>query len=119
MVVGVDDRARRLDDTFYFYIICAGGDGAAKKTIRQLIFRSALDKGFSVTNQLHKSVHLTNYYHKNSGGISTSYNNLLAAAPRHERFISLIVPGEREETEQVNDYAKIYYVPAKKSPVFD
>ncbi len=31
----------------------------------------------------------------------------------------LIVPGETEAVEQVNDYAKIYYVPAKQSPVFD
>lgn len=31
----------------------------------------------------------------------------------------LIVPGEFEEIEIVNDYAKIYYVPAKQSPVFD
>ena len=44
---------------------------------------------------------------------------MLAAAARHRRFISLIVPGEREETEQINEFAKIYYVPAKKSPVFD
>ncbi len=66
-----------------------------------------------------KSVHLTNYYHKNSGGISTSYNNLLAAAARHKREIRLIVPGEIETVEIVNDYAKIYYVPAKFSPVFD
>ncbi len=66
-----------------------------------------------------KSVHLTNYYHKNSGGISTSYNNLLAAAQRHQRYISLIVPGEKEEIEIVNDFAKIYYIPAKQSPIFD
>ena len=66
-----------------------------------------------------KSVHITNYYHKNSGGISTSYNNLLAAAERHRREICLIVPGEIEEVEQVNEFAKIYYVPAKQSPVFD
>lgn len=66
-----------------------------------------------------KSVHITNYYHKNSGGISTSYNNLLAAAERHERHISLIVPGEREEVEEVNPFAKIYYVPAKQSPILD
>lgn len=66
-----------------------------------------------------KSVHITNYYHRNSGGISTSYNNLLAAAGRHRRYMSLIVPGEIEEVEQVNDYAKIYYVPAKYSPLFD
>ncbi len=66
-----------------------------------------------------KSVHITNYYHKNSGGISTSYNDLLAAAERHQRFVTLIVPGETEEVEQVNEFAKIYYVPAIKSPLFD
>jgi glycosyltransferase involved in cell wall biosynthesis len=66
-----------------------------------------------------KSVHITNYYHKNSGGISTSYNNLMAAAERHRRYVRLIVPGEKEEVEDVNEFAKIYYVPAKQSPVFD
>jgi len=66
-----------------------------------------------------KSVHITNYYHKNSGGISTSYNNLLAAAERHRRPVRLIVPGETESVEDVNEFAKIYYVPAKYSPLFD
>ena len=66
-----------------------------------------------------KSVHITNYYHKNSGGISTSYNNLLAAAGRHRRHVTLIVPGETEGVEQVNDFARICYVPAKYSPLFD
>lgn len=66
-----------------------------------------------------KSVHLTNYYHKNSGGISTSFNNLLAAAERHERHVRLIVPGETEAVEEINPFAKIYYVPAKYSPIFD
>ncbi len=72
-----------------------------------------------MTNTYLKSVHITNYYHKNSGGISTSYNNLLAAAERHKKFIRLIVPGETETIEEVNDFAKIYYVPAKYSPIFD
>ncbi len=31
----------------------------------------------------------------------------------------LIVPGEKQEVEEVNDYAKIYYIPARKSVVFD
>jgi glycosyltransferase involved in cell wall biosynthesis len=66
-----------------------------------------------------KSVHITNYYHKNSGGISTSFNNLLDAAARHGRDVRLIVPGEAEGEELVNEFAKIYYVPAKYSPVFD
>ena len=66
-----------------------------------------------------KSVHITNYYHKGSGGISTSYNNLLAAAERHERYVRLIVPGDSETVEEVNAFAKIYYVPGVQSPVFD
>ena len=66
-----------------------------------------------------KSVHITNYYHKNSGGISTSYNNLLAAAGRHRRHVRLIVPGENEAVEDVNEFARIYYVPANYSPLFD
>ncbi len=66
-----------------------------------------------------KSVHITNYYHKNSGGISTSFNNLMAAAERHKRYVRLIVPGEIESVEDVNEYAKIYYVPAKHSPIID
>lgn len=70
-------------------------------------------------NKALKTVHLTNYYHKNSGGISTSFNNLLAAAERHQRFVRLIVPGEIEDVEEINPFAKIYYIPAKYSPVFD
>jgi glycosyltransferase involved in cell wall biosynthesis len=66
-----------------------------------------------------KSVHITNYYHKNSGGISTSFNNLMAAAERHRRYVRLIVPGETETIEEVNEFAKIYYVPARQSPIFD
>ncbi|MCY7345694.1 MAG: glycosyltransferase [Pyrinomonadaceae bacterium] len=66
-----------------------------------------------------KSVHITNYYHKNSGGISTSFNNLMAAAARHRRLVRLIVPGEIESVEEVNEFAKIYYVPARQSPIFD
>lgn len=66
-----------------------------------------------------KSVHLTNYYHKNSGGISTSYNALLDAAGRHKRLMRLIVPGEKASVEIVNDYAKIFYVPADPAPAFD
>ena len=66
-----------------------------------------------------KTVHLTNYYHKNSGGISTSFNSLMAAAERHQRLVRLIVPGEKEDVEDINPFAKIYYVPAKYSPLID
>ena len=66
-----------------------------------------------------RSVHITNSYHKQSGGISTSYNNLLTAAAKRKRHLSLIVPGETESVEVLSEYTKIYYVPAKKSPIFD
>lgn len=66
-----------------------------------------------------KSVHLTNYYHKNSGGISNSYNRLLEAANRHKRYVRLIVPGEYDEQENIGEYGKIYYVAAKPFPLFD
>ncbi len=66
-----------------------------------------------------KTVHVTNYYHKTSGGIRTLYLQLLEYANQHQRPISLIVPGEAEEIEKIGEYAKIYYVPAMKSPLFD
>jgi alpha-1,6-mannosyltransferase len=66
-----------------------------------------------------KSVHLTNYYHKTSGGISTAYNKLLEAANRRRRYVRLIVPGEESSIEEVGEYGRIYYVKADFSPVFD
>jgi glycosyltransferase involved in cell wall biosynthesis len=66
-----------------------------------------------------KSVHITNFYHKDSGGISTSYNNLLAAATRHRRHVRLIVPGATESVETLSEFAKIYYIPARHSPLID
>lgn len=72
-----------------------------------------------MSEKISKSVHITNYYHKNSGGISTSFNNLMAAADRHRRRVTVIVPGERRHDEKVNDFATLRWVPAKKSPIFD
>lgn len=66
-----------------------------------------------------KTVHLTNYYHENSGGVSTSLNNLLAVAEQNKRRVCLIVPGEKFEIRQIGEYGKIYHVPARRSPVFD
>ena len=66
-----------------------------------------------------KSVHITNYYHKDSGGISTAYNKLLEAANRRKRFVRLIVPGAESSVEEIGDFGRIYYVKANHSPVFD
>jgi glycosyltransferase involved in cell wall biosynthesis len=43
----------------------------------------------------------------------------MAAAERHERYVRLIVPGETEAVEDVNPFARIYYIPAKYSPIID
>ncbi len=72
-----------------------------------------------MTDKILKSVHITNYYHKNSGGISTAYNRLLEAANRHRRPVRLIVPGAADAQEEVGEYGRIYYVKAKPAPVFD
>ena len=66
-----------------------------------------------------KSVHITNYYHKDSGGISTAYNKLLEAANRRKRYVRLIVPGAADSVEEVGEFGRIYYVKANYSPVFD
>jgi glycosyltransferase involved in cell wall biosynthesis len=66
-----------------------------------------------------KSIHITNYYHKTSGGVRASYDKLLEAAQRHQRFVRLIVPAETDSVEDVNEFAKIYYVAAPSSPLFD
>lgn len=70
-------------------------------------------------DKITKSVHLTNYYHKNSGGISTSFNNLMAAAERLKRKVTVIVPGETRLDEKVNEFATLRWIPAKQSPIFD
>lgn len=72
-----------------------------------------------MTGKKLKSVHITNYYHKNSGGISTVYNRLLEAANRHGRYVRLIVPGERDEQEEIGEFGRIYYIKAFQSPIFD
>lgn len=66
-----------------------------------------------------KSVHITNYYHKDSGGISTAYNKLLEGANCHRRYVRLIVPGANNSIEEVGEFGRIYFVKAGFSPVFD
>ena len=65
------------------------------------------------------TVHFTNAYHSSSGGIRTFYHALLAAAPHHGRHVRLVVPGDRDGVEEVNPFARIYTVHARRSPVVD
>ncbi len=87
---------------------------------RRFDFHNLRDKEYmEKRKEMIKSIHITNYYHKTSGGISTVYNRLLEEANRHERLVRLIVPGERDETEDIGKFAKIYYVKSFQSPIFD
>jgi glycosyltransferase involved in cell wall biosynthesis len=72
-----------------------------------------------MTSKRLKSVHLTNYYHENSSGISTAYNHLLEAANQKKRYVRLIVPGENAKVKNVGKFGKIYFVKASVFPFFD
>lgn len=65
------------------------------------------------------TVHITNAYHATSGGIRTFYHALLDAAPQHARRVHLVVPGARGGVEQVNPFARIHTIRARRAPVVD
>jgi alpha-1,6-mannosyltransferase len=66
-----------------------------------------------------KTIHLTNAYHEQSGGIRTFYRAMLQAGNARGRHIRLVVPGERDAVEQVGPFARIYFVKAPRSPLID
>ena len=65
-----------------------------------------------------KTVHLTNMFHANSGGIATFYRALLRAATP-ENKVCLVVPWECDGVEEVNDHGRIYYVRAPRQLLID
>lgn len=64
-----------------------------------------------------KSIHLTNAWHANSGGIRTFYLALLEAAARRKHFMRMIVPGEEDRVEDVSEYGRIYYLKTARAPL--
>jgi hypothetical protein len=66
-----------------------------------------------------KTLHFTNCWHSESGGIATFYRELMHAAERHGRQIRLVVPGARDRVEECGPFARIYHVagsPSRLSP---
>jgi alpha-1,6-mannosyltransferase len=59
-----------------------------------------------------KTLHLTNCFHTESGGIATFYRELLKTAERLEREIRLVIPGGTDRVESHGKYGKIYHVAA-------
>jgi alpha-1,6-mannosyltransferase len=66
-----------------------------------------------------KTLHMTNHYHPDSGGIRIFYQALLEAADRHRRAVCLVVPGAKDSMEKVGEFGRIYKIAAPKCPVFD
>lgn len=66
-----------------------------------------------------KTLHITNSFHSSSGGVSTFYRAMIRAAERLKRPMRLVVPSDAAKVEEVGDYAKIHYIPAPRSPIFD
>jgi alpha-1,6-mannosyltransferase len=66
-----------------------------------------------------KTLHLTNAFHPTSGGISTFYRALFAAANRMRRPMHLVVPAVETRTERVGEYVQIHHLKGPTSPVFD
>jgi len=62
-----------------------------------------------------KTLHLTNCFHSESGGIATFYRELFKSAERLERQIRLVVPSSQYRVEAHGDCGKTYHVPAQPS----
>jgi alpha-1,6-mannosyltransferase len=62
-----------------------------------------------------KTLHLTNNWHAESGGVATFYREMLQAAERLGREMRLIVPGRANRVEVFGRHGKIYTVAARPS----
>ena len=65
------------------------------------------------------SLHVTNAWHDQSGGIQTFYRALLQGAADAGRRVVLVVPGERDGCEDHGMNGCIHSVAAPRAPAFD
>ena len=63
-----------------------------------------------------KTLHLTNCWHPESGGIATFYRELLRQAEAERRPICLVVPDAEDGLEKHGEYGRIYRVRGRPSP---
>ncbi len=66
-----------------------------------------------------KTVHLTNFFHASSGGISAFYRALFRHANERGREMRLVAPGEQNGVQSEGDFGRIYLVKAPRSPWID
>jgi len=64
-----------------------------------------------------KTLHLTNAWHRSSGGIGTFYKALFETANRQGHRMRLVVPGAETRVEQVGEFGLIYQLQARLAPL--
>jgi len=64
-----------------------------------------------------KTMHLTNSWHANSGGIATFYRALIAEANRRGQQIRLVVPAASDRIEEAGEFGRIYHIEAPPAPL--
>jgi alpha-1,6-mannosyltransferase len=65
------------------------------------------------------SLHVTNAWHDQSGGIRTFYRALLNGAAAAGRRVVLVVPGEQDAVEEGGAHGCVYTLAAPRAPAFD
>jgi alpha-1,6-mannosyltransferase len=63
-----------------------------------------------------KTLHLTNAWHSNSGGIATFYRALMEAATRRQHEIRMVVPGAKDGVEHSGSH-RIYSIASRTAPL--
>src|SRR5215470_57950 len=64
-----------------------------------------------------KTIHFTNSWHPNAGGISTFYRELFRAAERAGTLMRLVVPGPETRIEKVGETGLVYHVKSRPAPL--
>jgi alpha-1,6-mannosyltransferase len=64
-----------------------------------------------------KTLHLTNAWHRSSGGIGTFYKALFETANREGHWMRLVVPGADTRVERVGEFGLIYQLQARLAPL--
>lgn len=64
-----------------------------------------------------KTLHLTNGWHPDSGGIATFYRELMRAANARRHQMRLIVPAESSSVQDIGEYARIYSICSPLAPL--
>jgi alpha-1,6-mannosyltransferase len=64
-----------------------------------------------------KTIHLTNNWHAQSGGVATFYRQMLDAAERRGRAMRLVVPSAADRVEEHGRFGRIYHVAGRPAPL--